>query len=104
MYLCSYNHILSSFCFYQSRFPCTIEVVGSYLYYTPGSQRLQALTTAGCTGVIVRTKMSGLGQTAVMNLVSVDTKTPDASLFKLPGYYFVIDRSGYIPPNLGGKP
>ena len=82
----------------------SILVVGSYLYYTPGSQRLQALNTAGCTGVIVQSTMSGQGQTTTMNLVSVDTTTPDASLFQVPAYYTIMDRSGYVPSKVAVKP
>ncbi|HVS97948.1 MAG TPA: DUF4412 domain-containing protein [Puia sp.] len=81
-----------------------IDVMGSYLYYTPGSQRMQALIAAGCTGVVVRTKMSGIGQTTVMDLVSVDTKTRlPASMFQVPSYYSVIDNSGYVAPKMGAK-
>ena len=81
-----------------------ILVMGSYLYYTPGSGQLQALNAAGCVGVVVRTKMSGMGQVAVMNLVSVDTKRINPSLYQIPSYYFVIDNSGYAPSKLGVKP
>jgi hypothetical protein len=75
-----------------------ILVVGSFLYYTPGSQRLQGLNNAGCTGVVVRAKMTGMGQTMVMNLIDVNTKRVSPSLFQVPSYYTVIDNSGYIPP------
>lgn len=82
-----------------------ILVMGSYLYYTPGSQRLQALNTAGCAGVVVRTKTSGVGPTVVMDLVSVETKKRvNPALFQIPSYYFVIDNSGYAPSKLGVKP
>ena len=80
-----------------------IAVMGSYLYYTPGSQPLQALYAAGGTGVIVRAKISAIGQTAVMNLIGVDTKTPGAALFQVPSNYVIIDRSGYVAPKLGVK-
>lgn len=81
-----------------------ILVMGSYLYYTPGSPQLQALNAAGCVGVVVRTKISGLGQVAVMNLISVDTKRLLASLFQIPSYYSIIDNSGYAPHKLGALP
>ncbi|HEV9038327.1 MAG TPA: DUF4412 domain-containing protein [Puia sp.] len=81
-----------------------IMVMGSFLYYTPGAQRLQALNTAGCAGVVVRTKMSGMGQTTVMNLIAVDTKRLNARMFQIPSYYSVIDNSGYVPPKAVTKP
>ncbi len=80
-----------------------IYVMGSYLYFTPGSQQVQALTAAGFSGVVVRMKMTGQGPTTVMNLVGVDTKTPKASLFQVPSNYTIIDHSGYVPSQLGVK-
>jgi hypothetical protein len=74
-----------------------IEVMGSYLYYTPGSQQLQAMISAGCTGVVVRAQINALGQLTTMNLINADTHTPQASLFRVPSYYTIVDHSGYVP-------
>ena len=75
-----------------------IQVVGSFLYYTPDFQQEQKLVAAGGAGVVVKTSISIPGFTTVMNLVSVDTKTPAARLFSVPSWYTVVDRSNMTVP------
>jgi|GEM_PF-2090711 len=76
-----------------------IQVAGGYLYWTPDFPQEIKLLAAGGTGVIVRSKISSPGLTIQMDLIGVDTKTPDAFLFKVPSRYSIVDRTQMTMPN-----
>jgi len=76
-----------------------IQVAGGYLYWTPDFPQEIKLLAAGGAGVIVRSKISSPGLTIQMDLIGVDTKTPDASLFKVPARYSIVDRTQMTMPN-----
>lgn len=76
-----------------------IQVAGGYLYWTPDFPQEIKLVQAGGTGVIVKSQISSPGLTITMNLVGVDTKTPDARLFQVPSRYTVVDRTKMGAPN-----
>ena len=75
-----------------------IQVVGGYLYYTPEFQQEIQLVAAGGAGVVVKSQISSPGLQIVMNLIGVDTKTPNARLFTVPSWYAVVDRSNMVVP------
>jgi Domain of unknown function (DUF4412) len=76
----------------------TVYVVGSYLYFTPGFPHFTDLTQAGADGVVVKAVLSGAGMVSTMNLISVDKKTPSASLFQAPSRYTLIDETNMTIP------
>lgn len=76
-----------------------IQVAGGYLYWTPDFPQEIKLLAAGGAGVIVRSSIKSPGMSLTMDLIGVDTKKPDASLFKVPARYAVVDRSQMMVPN-----
>ena len=78
----------------------TAWVLGSYLYFTPGFPTFTKLTAAGANGIVVKSTASNArqGVISVMNLVVVDTHTPNPALFQVPSYYTVFDRTGFTLP------
>jgi Domain of unknown function (DUF4412) len=76
----------------------TVYIVGSYLYFTPGFPHFTDLTQAGADGVVVKAVLTGAGMVSTMNLVSVDKKTPSASLFQVPSRYTFIDETNMTMP------
>jgi hypothetical protein len=76
----------------------SLYVVGNFLYYTPGHPLLTKLIQAGGDGVVVRAIQSAGGLSATVNLLSVDKKTPSASLFQVPSGYTTMDRTHETAP------
>lgn len=75
-----------------------IYVMGSYLYYTPGYPMFTKLIEAGGDGIVVKAVQGEGTFSAMINLVSVDKKTPSASMYKVPSRYTVIDNSNMTIP------
>jgi Domain of unknown function (DUF4412) len=76
----------------------SIQVMGSYLYYTPDNDNEIKLLAAGAAGVVVKTTVTVPGATMTTTLTAVDTKTPPASMFKVPSWYSLIDETNMPMP------
>jgi len=76
-----------------------IQVAGGYLYWTPDFVQEIKLVAAGGAGVVVKSQVTGPGLSTTMNLIAVDTKTPGASVFAVPSWYTVVDRSQMTIPS-----
>jgi hypothetical protein len=70
-----------------------LQVAGGYLYWTADFQQAVKLAAAGGVGVVVKSLVNMPGLMTTMNLVGVDTNVPPASIFAVPGWYVVVDRS-----------
>lgn len=75
-----------------------VQVAGGYLYLTAEHPQTVKLAEAGATGVVVKSVVTGPGLHTEMNLVAVDTKRLAPSIFKVPAWYTVVDRSNIAIP------